>query len=351
MIPHNRPTLGLEEQRAADRVLASGWIAQGREVEAFENELCGYLGLPEGHAVAVSSGTAALFLALWILDAPGSTVACPVYACSALVNAIRLAGADPHFVDTAADRPNIDPSRLARATAGFSIIPHMFGMPVDISAATKNGVVVIEDCAQALGASCAGAPVGVGGHVGIFSFYATKMMTSGGEGGMLVARDRGLADAARDYRQFDGRHDRKPRFNFQMTDLQAAIGRVQLRKLPGFVTRRGDIFARYRAAGFDLLDEKSDGVPVRYRSIVRTQSPRAIIDNLARYDIKAIVPVEDWELLGPAEQYPNAAALTRTAVSLPTYPSLSDEELSRIIDVLGDAVLQENRASSKRGLG
>ena len=91
-------------------------------------------------------------------------------------------------------------------------------------------------------------------------------------------------------------------------------------------------------------------MPVRYRSIVRTQSPRAIIDNLARYDIKAIVPVEDWELLGPAEQYPNAAALTRTVVSLPTYPSLSDEELSRIIEVLGnDAVLQENRARQQKG--
>jgi perosamine synthetase len=342
MIPHSRPTLGLEEQRAAGRVLASGWIAQGREVEAFENEHCGYLGLPEGHAVAVSSGTAALFLALWILDAQGSTVACPVYACSALVNAIRLAGALPHFVDTAADSPNIDPSRLARATAGISIIPHMFGMPVDISAATKNGVVVIEDCAQALGASFAGAPVGVNGQVGIFSFYATKMITAGGQGGMLVSRDRGLADAARDYRQFDGRHDRKPRFNFQMTDLQAAIGRVQLRKLPSFVARRDEIFARYRAAGFDLLDEKTRGVPVRYRSIVRTQSPRAIIDKLAKYDIKAIVPVEDRELLGAADQYPNAAAMTRTTVSLPTYPLLSDEELSRILDVLNEAACVRN---------
>jgi len=196
----------------------------------------------------------------------------------------------------------------------------------------------------------AGAPVGVNGHVGIFSFYATKMITSGGQGGMLVSRDRGLADAARDYRQFDGRHDRKPRFNFQMTDLQAAIGRVQLRKLPGFVARRDEIFARYRAAGFDLLDEKSHGVPVRYRSIVRTESPRAIIDKLAQYDIKAIVPVEDWELLDAADQYPNAAALTRTTVSLPTYPLLSDEELSRVIDVLDkDTVSQENRASSKWG--
>jgi perosamine synthetase len=348
LIAHNRPTLGLEEQRAADRVLAGGWVAQGREVEAFENELCGYLGLPEGHAVAVSSGTAALFLALWILDAQGSAVACPVYACNALVNAIRLAGASPHFVDTAADSPNIDPSRLARATAGVSIIPHMFGMPVDISAATKNGVVVIEDCAQALGASLAGAPVGVSGQVGIFSFYATKMITSGGQGGMLVSRDRGLADAARDYRQFDGRHDRKPRFNFQMTDLQAAIGRVQLRRLPGFVARRDEIFARYRAAGFDLLDEKIRGAPVRYRSIVRTQSPHAIIDKLAQYDIKAIVPVEDWELLGAAEQYPNAAALTRTTVSLPTYPLLNDEELSRILDVLNEPACvhkSQNRAA------
>jgi perosamine synthetase len=337
MIAHNRPTLGLEEGRAADRVLAGGWVAQGREVEAFENELCGYLGVPERHAVAVSSGTAALFLALWILDARDSAVACPVYGCSALVNAIRLAGAMPHIVDTAADSPNIDPSKLARATAGFAIIPHMFGMPADVSAATRNGIVVIEDCAQAIGASFAGAPVGVSGQVGIFSFYATKMITSGGQGGMLVSRDRGLADAARDYRQFDGRHDRKPRFNFQMTDLQAAIGRVQLRKLPGFVARRDEIFARYRAAGFDLLDERSHGVPVRYRSIVRTESPRTVIGKLARHDIAAIVPVEDWELLAPPDQYPNAAALTRTTVSLPTYPSLSDQERSRVVDVLKEA--------------
>ena len=337
MIPHNRPTLGLQERRAADRVLAGGWLAQGREVAAFENELCAYLGLPEGHAVAVSSGTAALFLALRILNAQGSAVACPVYACSAVVNAISLAGAVPHFVDTAADGPNIDASKLA-GIAGIAIIPHMFGMPVDVSAATSNDIIVIEDCAQALGASVAGKPVGCGGHVGIFSFYATKMITAGGQGGMLVSRDRNLADAARDYREFDGRHDRKPRFNLQMTDLQAAVGRVQLGQLPDFIARRNAIFARYRDAGLDLLDEQSHGVPVRYRTIVRAENPRAIIDKLARHDIKAIVPVEDWELLGPAHQYPRAAALAQTTVSLPTYPSLSDEELSRVIGVLDQDV-------------
>jgi perosamine synthetase len=343
LIPHNRPTLGLEEQRAAERVLAGGWLAQGDEVEAFENELCGHLGLPEGHAVAVSSGTAALFLALSVLDARGSSVSCPVYACSALVNAIRLAGAAPVLVDTAAGSPNIDPSQLSRSAVGFAIIPHMFGMPVDISAATNKGVTVIEDCAQALGASSGGAPIGLAGQVGIFSFYATKMITSGGQGGMLVSRDRGVADAARDYRQFDGRDDRKPRFNFQMTDLQAAIGRVQLRKLPGFIARRAEIFARYRDCGLDLLDDQGRGVPVRYRIVVRTGNPRGLIDKLARSDIKAIVPVEDWELLGPADRFPNAAALSRTIVSLPAYPSLSDEELSRVIDILGNAARVHGR--------
>jgi perosamine synthetase len=326
----------VEEGHAAARVLAGGWVAQGREVEAFENELCAYLDLPDRHAVAVSSGTAAIYLALWGLDVHDAAVACPVYACSALINAIKLAGNRPVFVDTAVDSPNIDPAEISRSLTDFAIIPHMFGIPIDIAAVRKNGVTVIEDCAQALGTRHDGTPVGLGGQVGIFSFYATKIITSGGQGGVLVARDRGIVDAVRDYREFDRRHDRKPRFNFQMTDLQAAIGRAQLRKLPYFIERREEIFARYGETGLNLVDDQGSGRPVRYRTVVRTEDPRSVIDKLAQHHIKAIVPVEDWELLGPAEQFPHAAALTRTTVSLPTYPSLSDEELLRIADVLRD---------------
>ena len=186
MIPHNRPTVGVEEQHAAQRVLAGGWVAQGREVAAFENELCAYLGLPDGHSVAVSSGSAALFLALSIFNARGSTVACPVYSCGALTNAITLAGARPHLVDTAKDSPNVDPGKLQRSAAAIAIIPHIFGAPVDVSAAEGNGIIIIEDCAQALGGELDGVLVGLAGRVGIFSFYATKMITSGGQGGMLA---------------------------------------------------------------------------------------------------------------------------------------------------------------------
>jgi perosamine synthetase len=331
MIPHNRLTLSFEENEAAKRAIESGWLAQGREVQAFENELCAFLGLADGYAVAVSSGTAALFLALWVLDAPGCEVGCPVYACSALTNAIALAGATPILLDTERNSPNIDLDALLRCKAGITIVPHMFGLPVDLR--TVAGKRIIEDCAQALGAKLGDKPVGLAGAVSIFSFYATKLITSGGQGGMLVSPDRAIAEAARDYREFDCRRDRKARFNFQMTDLQAAVGRAQLRKLPSFLSRHREIFEQYRQAGLDLVDDNAVS-PVRYRSVLRAKDPRYLINELRRRDVEAIVPVEDWELLGPAQDYPQALAFARTTVSLPTYPSLSDDHARHIVAAL-----------------
>jgi perosamine synthetase len=148
-----------------------------------------------------------------------------------------------------------------------------------------------------------------------------------------VSTDRAIAEAARDYREFDCRRDRKPRFNFQMTDLQAAIGREQLRKLPSFLSRRREIFEQYRQAGLDLVDDNAVS-PVRYRSVLRAKDPRYLINELRRRDVEAIVPVEDWELLGSAQDYPQALAFARTTVSLPTYPSLSDDHVRHIVAAL-----------------
>jgi perosamine synthetase len=330
MIPHNRPTLGQEEQAAAARVLASGWVAQGPEVAAFEDEVCTFLGLPVGHAVAVSSGTAALFLALHVLGASGRRVACPVYACSALTNAIALAGASPVLLDTGRDSPNVDPAALAAAKADIAIAPHMFGLPIDLS--NTGGIPLIEDCAQAIGARLAGRAVGLQGAIGIFSFSATKLLTSGGQGGMVVSRDRSLADTVRDHREFDCRTDRRPRFNFQMTDLQAAIGREQLRKMPAFLARRDEIFGGYSDAGFDVIDSPSPNSSVRYRAVVRCSNPLRLMEKLKRRQISAIVPVHNWELLGPANDFPNACEFARNSLSLPIYPSLSDSDVGYIID-------------------
>lgn len=332
MIPHNRPTLGKEEELAALRVLQSGWLAQGKEVESFENEICEFVGLPDGHAVAVSSGTAALFLALWTLEARGKEVAFPVYSCSALRNAVGMVGAEELLLDISSNGPNVDLDLLNESGADIAIIPHMFGLPMDLSG--LNGIEIIEDCAQALGASVNGEHVGLQGEVGIFSFSATKLITSSGQGGMLISKHKALIDAVRDYREFDCRRDDKKRFNFQMTDLQAAIGREQLRKLPSFLFRRNEIFDRYRQAGLELLDVDfqfdTQLVPVRYRAILRIRFPCLIINSF-EHNIETIVPIEDQELLGDRELFPNAWKLTAETVSLPIYPSLENWEIDRIL--------------------
>ncbi len=334
MIPHNKPTLGIEEELAALRILRSGWLAQGPEVEAFENEFCRFVGLPSGQAVAVSSGTAALFLALWALGAENKNVSFPGYVCSALRHAVYMAGGFETIIDVIKDSSNVDLKKIEK-NSQVSIIPHMYGIPADIT--DLKNTQIIEDCAQALGAKINGISVGLHGEAGIFSFYVTKLMTTGGQGGMFVSKKKELVDAVRDYREFDYRRDTKKRFNFQMTDLQAAIGREQLKKLPSFLSRREEIFQKYKRAGLELLDVKPNDMhlsPVRYRAIMKTNNPKKIIDSLASVSVKAIVPTEDWELLGEHNLLPNALELSRNTVSLPIYPTLTDQNIDIILSTI-----------------
>lgn len=156
---------------------------------------------------------------------------------------------------------------------------------------------------------------------------------------MAVSTNASLADAFRDFRAFDQRRDDHDRFNFQMTDLQAAVGREQLRKLPGFLERRREHFEAYRRAGLDLLDIPPGGdsrVAVRYRAVVRTSEPGRIIQALKDKGISAIVPLEEWELLGSPADFPNASELCRTTVSLPLYPTLTNRELQVILAAMGN---------------
>ena len=336
VIPHNLPSIGVEEQIAAERVLASGWLAQGAEVEAFENELSQFFHLPQGHVVVVSSGTAALYLGLWVLDGTNRRVGLPVYACSALRNAIGLINAKAEYLDCAANNPNIEGTSAISANIDILIAPSLFGIPVEIPPqTTSKRPKIIEDVAQSLGAMASCQRIGLRGDVGICSFYATKMITSGGQGGAVISRDKRLIDKIRDYREFDCRDDVNLRFNFQMTDLQAAIGRAQLKKLPLFIQQREQIFSIYRAAGLDLLDAASTtSYPVRYRAVMCCRDPTNIIQRLAENGVKAIVPVERRELLGRPESYPIAKLLTEHTVSLPIFPSLHEDNAKSIANIV-----------------
>lgn len=333
MIPHNKPTLGKEEQAAAARVLASGWLAQGAEVAAFETELCRYFGLPNGHVIVVSSGSAALYLALWALDGKDARIGIPVYSCAALRNAVGMIGGRSVFLDCAEDSPNLDVELAAQIGIDVLIAPSMFGIPIDLPVVRNYSV--IEDLAQALGSELGGKRIGLRGDLGVCSFYATKMITSGGQGGAVISHDKKLIDRLRDYREFDCRDDSVLRFNFQMTDLQASIGRVQLGRLPLFMEQRESRFSIYKNAGLNLMDDKKEGVlPNRYRCVMRCENPQDVIAALAAENIRAIVPVEEFELLDSQGSYPYSSALTKTTVSLPIYPELRHEDVSRIAHIV-----------------
>jgi perosamine synthetase len=336
MIAHNKPTIGVEEQNALQRVMNSGFLSQGKEVEKFEDEFCKYLGLTKQHAVAVSSGTAALFLGLWALNSNKQKVVFPSYVCSAVRNAVALSGGKENIIDSGNNTPNMDLKKIDKKSEKIIIVPHMYGIPQKINK-IKN-IKFIEDCAQSLGSKINNTFAGLQGDLGTYSFYATKMITSGGSGGMVVSKNKEMIDKIRDYREFDYRHDKKLRFNFQMTELQAAFGRVQLKKLPKFITRREQIFRTYRKNGLDLLDIKQDEIkkikPVRYRAIIKTNHQKKIFNMLKKAQIEARIPIENWELLGKGKNFKNAYELTKKTISLPIYPSLTNEEVEKILSVL-----------------
>ena len=332
-VPHNMPTLGSDEAAVAARVIAGRWVAQGPEVRAFEDELCRWFGLPLGHAVAVSSGSAALFIALTALKARGKRDGVPVYSCAALPNAVHLAGAEPVFLDTAPNSPNFDPEAAGGVQFDILIAPSIFGVPAQLPAGLRCSV--IEDIAQSFGARVGGKPVGLRGDIGVCSFYATKMFTSAGQGGAVIARNGSLVAAMQDFRHFDGRHDRLPRFNLQMTDVQAAVGRCQLERLGDFIGRRERLFGIYRRAGLPLLDAvRPSHMPVRYRAVVRTERPGRVIEALREDYVQAIVPVEPCEILTTEYSCPNAYALARSTVSLPIFPELPEAVAARIADLV-----------------
>lgn len=337
IIPHNKPTIGTQEHAAVKRVIESGWVAQGREVEAFEIELCEFFGLPLGHALVVSSGSSALYLALWALQTRGLRIGVPVYSCTSLRNAVGLIGGDVVYLDCAKGSPNVNSFQALESAVDVLIAPSMFGIPA--SFIENSGCKIIEDLAQALGAKSHGQLIGLRGDLGICSFYATKLITSGGQGGAVISRDKSLIDLIKDYREFDCRADSKLRFNFQMTDMQAAVGRSQLGRFSEFIQRREALFSVYHEAGLNLLSSNEPlDHPVPYRAVVCCADPGRVIDALAMAGVKAIVPIEVAELLDEPNLYPAAESLAQTTVSLPLYPGLTIKDARRIAQIVKEAV-------------
>lgn len=340
IIPHSRPTIDLEEIEAVASVLQSGHVSQGERVLQFENALASLIGV--AGAVAVSSGTAALHLALLALGVgEDDEVVIPSFVCPALLNAIRYVRAVPVLTDINPETLNMEVPGIRKCLTVKTkavIVPHMFGLPSDIREIVAMGVPVIEDCAQSLGSCYEGSLTGSFGALSVFSFYATKVICTG-EGGMIASGDSRLLEKIRDLRDYDEKDDGLLRYNYKLTDLQAALGVVQLRKLPILLGRRLEIASRYHEFFRELLLAvpvcPQDRTHIYYRYVIRTERLSELLDAGRESGIAYRRPVFKplHQYLG-ISGYPKTDAACLETVSIPIYPSLSDMEIKTIINHL-----------------
>lgn len=343
-IPHSKPTLGREEARGIQEVLASGRIATGEEVERFEQEMASYLGLRGG--VATASGTAALHLSLLALGVKAEDeVIIPSFTCSALLNAVNYCRATPRVVDIDEETMNISLSATQRAlskrTAAI-VVPHMFGHPIEnMDDFLSLGPPIIEDCAQSLGATYHSKMTGTSGEIAMFSFYATKVITTG-HGGMVASRNEKLLERIKDLREYDKKDAYEIRYNYCITDLQGRMGRIQLEKLPSFLrqrAKRAQWYEKHLSGLAGVLLPPKGGIYYRYVVKITGRRLEKVLEKLHQNGIEAQHPV-----FSPLHRYLGLDGFDTTekvfseALSLPLYPRLNAEEVQYIARCLSRAM-------------
>ena len=383
-LPFAAPTLGDEEVAAVAEVIRSGWLTTGPKAREFERAFAAFIGSGGGEeALAVNSATAGLHLGLEALGiGPGDAVVTTPFTFTATAEVIRYLGADPVFVDIDEHTLNIDPGEIARALGARrvrAVIPmHYGGLACDMDAITTlargAGASVMSDAAHALPATHGGRMVGaLDDDVTVFSFYANKTLTTG-EGGMVVTRRPELAERMRVMRLHGINRDSferyggakpswyyeviAPGFKYNMPDLAAAIGLVQLGKVETFRARRESIAMRYHA-GLDHLPLRRPAAPppgdrhAWHLYVIRLDLDRLSIDRRRFIELLGeagvgtsvhFIPLHfhpywrDRYGLRP-EDYPRATQAYQEVVSLPIYPGMTDADVDRVVDTVRRVLL------------
>ena len=349
-----RVHMGPEEIAAVTNVLTSGRLVQGTEVAAFEAE---FAGLVAGRTcVAVNSGTSALHLGLLAAGiGPGDEVIVPSFTFAATANSVAMTGATPVFADIEPDTFCLAPDAVAAAVTSrtAAVMPvHLYGQPARwpglAEVASRHGLLLVEDAAQAHAATYDGVPTGALGDVAAFSFYATKNMTTG-EGGMVVCRDEAVARRVRLLRNqgMEARYRNEVvGLNNRMTDVAAAIGRVQLRRLTSWNEERRAVAAAYTDGlrGVVTPYVMPEAQPVWHQYTVRTPHRDALqaalddagIDTAVYYPTPTHrLPAYDLEL-----DLPETERACREALSLPVRPGLTEDEVARVVAAVNQAVVR-----------
>ncbi len=357
MIPIARPQMGEEEKELVWSAMSSGALAQGARVRELEERFADFVGA--SHAVATSSGTTALHLALLASEVgPGDEVITVPFTFFASASTVLFTGARPVFVDVDEASFNIDVDQVEAAItpATRAILPvSLYGQPADLPAlaeiAERRGLALVEDAAQSHGAAIGERRSGSWG-AGCFSFYPTKNMTTG-EGGMMTTSDPAVADRARLLREHGMRvryHHEMVGFNFRMTDIHASIGLAQLPKLPGYNARRRAIAARYdRELQGVITPHVEPGVThVYHQYTIRVNRRDEFVEQLKQrgvgtgiyYPIPVHLQKPFIELGYGDQRFPVSERLAGEVVSIPVHPSLTDGEVAAVIAAVNAVALE-----------
>jgi len=341
------PKVGYEEMKNVMDVIRSGMLVQGKKVEEFENEFSKKIGAR--YSIACSSGTAALHMAFLSLGiGTGDEVITTPFTFVATINMIKVVGAIPVFVDIK-DNYNINEELIEAAITDKTkaIVPvHMFGNPCNMNVimkiADKYKLKVIEDCAQSYGAKYNEHYVGVGSDIGCFSFYPSKIMTTG-EGGMCVTDDNEIAKKLRYLRNHGmegSSYDYKCLgFNYKMTDIAAAIGLVQLSKVDRFILTRRDIARSFNFFLDDIIDvpqTESYGMHVYNNYSFNVKNRDLFILNMKAngIDCRVYYPKSFADL-------PKVSKICKEVVSIPIRPNLTDDEINHIVCNVRETIKNE----------
>jgi perosamine synthetase len=353
MIPAAQPIIGDDERAAVDRVLLSGMLAQGPEVKAFEDEFSPHV--DNRHCIAVNSGTSALHMAFVAAGIrAGDEVIVPSFSFAATANAVRLTGATPVFADIETHHFNLDPAAVEAAITPRTraIMPvHLYGHPAAMTElqaiCQRHNLLLFEDAAQAHLASLHGTKVGAFGVAGSFSFYPTKNMTAG-EGGMVTTGCDHIARQVRLLRNqgMERRYENEViGFNTRMTDIHAAIGRVQLAKLAGWTAQRqhNAAFLTKNISGVITPPVADGAVHVYHQYTIRVVGLNrdAFAEELTKNGVGNGVyyptPIHRLPSFGLSLDLPVTEQVASECLSLPVHPSLSQGDLEKIVTVVNDA--------------
>jgi dTDP-4-amino-4,6-dideoxygalactose transaminase len=349
---------------AVQSVLESGQFILGPNVAALEEELEAFLGVTK--AVTMASGTDALHLGLRALDVRAEDrVLIPAFSFVATATAVSYIGARPVFVDIEPETFNLDPKRVAECLMGEgpsalregrarAIIPvHLYGQPADmdplLDLASSRDMAVVEDAAQAIGATYRGKRIGGLGDIGCFSFYPTKNLGAMGDGGLATTQDRAVADRLLRLRVYGGSQryvHEELGFNSRLDEIQAAVLRVKLGFLPEWTARRQAIAAQYRdglaGLGLPLPVERPESTHVYHQFAIRVPDRDAVKRRMAEREVQTAVyyplPLHLQPMyrdVGYREgDFPEAERAAREVLCLPMYPELTDAQVDEVIDAV-----------------